>query len=134
MKHHQDSMQKLIEKVDWWTKTAHAGIKECAAKVAPEVADHCRDGAKEEHKQNIVFLLEFNHRIFIKVGDRNRARTPARLKDHPFNMGPKEARVCIAMIEVGIGVVVVIAMTTGPPRNRALYCTEPRHMLSLIHI
>jgi hypothetical protein len=103
-------------------ETSGTSVDEAALKITPAKAGNesrGNEGHGQEHL-DIPAVLELDDRVTRKVAHISHARLPARLEDHPADVGPQKTMMCAIRVEVGIGIAMVRAMTTRPPLDGSL--------------
>lgn len=85
-----------------------------------------------QQEWNVPFMLPANYGIVVEVGDISNTGLATRLDDHPTDVRPYKTVVGTIWIQVGIGVTVMSAVTTGPPLDRALYSASSSQSKSVL--
>ena len=86
-----------------------------------------KSGHDERHQQDepqVIPVLPPNNGVLVEITNIGDPRFSAGLDDHPADMGPEEAAVCVVGVEFGIGVSVVCAVAAGPPFDGAFDCAS----------
>lgn len=103
-------------------ETSGTSIDETTLEVTPaEARDESR--RNERHGQehlNIPAMLELDDGVTRKVANISNTGLPTWLQNHPANVRPQETVMRAIRVEVGIGIAMVCAMTTGPPLDGSL--------------
>ncbi len=89
--------------------------------VPAEVADESReDESDEKDEAAIPAVLPPDDLVLAQVADVGDTELAAGLDEHPADMGPEEALICVVGVERRIRITVVRAVTTAPPLDGAL--------------
>ena len=116
----------IVEETAWNThmmhkaEAQHTSIHESALRVAPGHADNRGDNKRrEEDEPDVVPVLPFHNGALGEIRHVGHTGLAPGLDHHPADMGPQEPLVCVVRVEVGVGVAVVGAVTSGPPADGA---------------
>ena len=115
-------------------QTCSASKEETSSPVAPEDSCNCcwNDKAHEYDQLEIPSVLPLNSRISGQVRDISDTRFSARLNQHPADVRPKEALVCVIRIKFGIGVAMVSTMSSRPPTDGSFDSTGTSQSKSVL--
>ena len=84
----------------------------------------------KRHQQDelqVVLVLPPDNFALGEIADVRNTGLAAGFNNHPTDMGPEKAAVCIVRVQVGIGVTVVRTMATRPPLDGTLNCACACH-------
>lgn len=103
-------------------ETSGTGEEETTPPVTPsETGDHSRDEeAHGEEKRKVVLVLPLDDLVAGQVGNVGDTNLSSWLENHPSNVSPPETLVSRVRVELGVGITVMGAVTSGPPFDRAL--------------
>lgn len=89
--------------------------------VPAEVANESReDEADEKDEAAVPTVLPPDNLVLAQVADVGNTELTARLDEHPTDVRPEEALVCVVGVECRIRIAMVRAVTTAPPLDGAL--------------
>lgn len=89
--------------------------------VPAEVADESRENETDKEDEAAVpAVLPPDNLVLAQVADVGNTELAAGLNEHPADVGPEEALICVVGVERRIRIAMVRAVTTAPPLDGAL--------------